>query len=469
MKRLLTVVLLLAMATTVAMAGWNFDENVFDFMRADSMITYGTNLAGDGYYSNSPHGLVVDANGNFWVAFYFTQGEHFVTASGDTSFYRPLRCISPTGEIVHEITIFDLPDGGKDTLWAGSDHSGTGRGINVDNEGNILYSSYATLYRFDVNTGECTGKFFPPEASLTDACQASDGTYYVGHVGGGKPCWMLYDDFSLNGTAIDTVPTLQRSIQVMDSPDGGFDLFTGPIYSHVHGLERYHSEDPLFESFVIQDTLMQWSYTDNDGNEVVDAPWASSIDVMPNGDFIIGTLGISDASGPYKGYWYVLNPYTDVTFEDAEQFGIPQEGLEFFATDPYVAGGSNSGRGASATDDNTIYTCDFRLGTVDKWTYEEGNAVDDVAVATTFELGQNYPNPFNPSTTIPFVLNKNVNVTLTVYNMLGQKVATVIDNQMTPAGMYNVQFNAENLATGMYIYRINAGNLTQTRRMMFIK
>ncbi|MBN2279856.1 MAG: T9SS type A sorting domain-containing protein, partial [Candidatus Marinimicrobia bacterium] len=110
---------------------------------------------------------------------------------------------------------------------------------------------------------------------------------------------------------------------------------------------------------------------------------------------------------------------------------------------------------------------DFRLYTLDKWVYD-ATELDEEAVAATFELGQNYPNPFNPTTTIPFVLDKNVNVTLTVYNMLGQEVATLMNHEMQ-AGYHTVNFDASTLATGMYIYKLQAGEVQQTRRMMLVK
>ncbi|MBN2279862.1 MAG: T9SS type A sorting domain-containing protein [Candidatus Marinimicrobia bacterium] len=381
MKRLLTVLLFVSMIATASFAGWNFEENVFDFLRADTLISNVIDLKGNAHFNGMPHGIVVDDAGNFWVAFYASYGEYFVTDGGDTSFTKPLYVIAPDGNVVKKIDIFDLPDGGKDTLWAGSAINGSARGIGMDNDGNILYSSWKTLYRFDQSTFECTGRFIGL-GSLTDACQGSDGTYYIGHVGGGNPVFMLDADFELIGNAIDTVATLQRSVQIFDNPNGGFDLFTGPIYSGVHGLERYHSDDPMFESFVKVDTLMQWTYTDESGNEVVEAPWCSSIDVIPNGDFILGTLGISDAAGPYRGYWYVMDPYTDVTFEDAQQFGVWDGGvLAPVASDPFIPGGSNSPRGAFAVDNNTIFTVDFRLYTLDKWVYSEGGGDMEMVVA----------------------------------------------------------------------------------------
>ncbi|MEP2445828.1 MAG: T9SS type A sorting domain-containing protein [Balneola sp.] len=86
----------------------------------------------------------------------------------------------------------------------------------------------------------------------------------------------------------------------------------------------------------------------------------------------------------------------------------------------------------------------------------------------TFALEQNYPNPFNPTTNIKFALPKTADVTLTIYNMLGQKVNTLINEKMT-SGFHIVPFDASNLSSGMYIYRIQAGSFTSTKKMLLIK
>ena len=85
-----------------------------------------------------------------------------------------------------------------------------------------------------------------------------------------------------------------------------------------------------------------------------------------------------------------------------------------------------------------------------------------------FALDQNYPNPFNPSTTINFSIMKSSNVTLTVYNILGQKVVTLVNGHLD-AGAHSVQFNAVKLATGVYIYRLEAGSYVAQKKLMLLK
>jgi hypothetical protein len=102
-------------------------------------------------------------------------------------------------------------------------------------------------------------------------------------------------------------------------------------------------------------------------------------------------------------------------------------------------------------------------------TYNNGVGVDRNAdLASEYALSQNYPNPFNPSTTISFNLPQSGNVTLTVYNVLGQQVATLVNGALN-AGTHSVAFNASRLASGVYIYELRAGSFVQQKRMMLVK
>lgn len=96
------------------------------------------------------------------------------------------------------------------------------------------------------------------------------------------------------------------------------------------------------------------------------------------------------------------------------------------------------------------------------------SSAGDVGVPERYALAQNYPNPFNPTTTINFTLAKASNVKLTVYNVLGQKVATLVDTHMYP-GAYSVQFDAKTLASGVYFYRLEAGGFTADKKMLLVK
>ena len=86
-----------------------------------------------------------------------------------------------------------------------------------------------------------------------------------------------------------------------------------------------------------------------------------------------------------------------------------------------------------------------------------------------FALKQNYPNPFNPTTNIDFEIANATNVDIVVYDVLGQKVATLVNNQFHQTGSYSITFNASNLSSGIYFYTLKAGDMLQTRKMTLLK
>jgi|GEM_PF-1160470 surface protein len=85
------------------------------------------------------------------------------------------------------------------------------------------------------------------------------------------------------------------------------------------------------------------------------------------------------------------------------------------------------------------------------------------------ELKQNYPNPFNPSTVITYAVPQSGTVRLEVFDLIGRKVATLVDNERKAAGWYQITFDASNLASGIYFYRIEAGKYVDSKRMTLIK
>ncbi len=91
-----------------------------------------------------------------------------------------------------------------------------------------------------------------------------------------------------------------------------------------------------------------------------------------------------------------------------------------------------------------------------------------ISLPGSYVLEQNYPNPFNPSTTIRFSLPKREHVTLKVYDVLGREVAKLVDGELV-AGEHTVVFNAENLSSGIYFYRLTSLNFSQTNSMMVVK
>jgi len=93
---------------------------------------------------------------------------------------------------------------------------------------------------------------------------------------------------------------------------------------------------------------------------------------------------------------------------------------------------------------------------------------DEETIPLEYSISQNYPNPFNPSTIINYGLPEQAQVTLNIYNILGEKVATLI-NEVQQPGYYKIEFNASYLTSGIYFYRINAGEFSEVKKMILLR
>jgi Secretion system C-terminal sorting domain/Outer membrane protein Omp28 len=126
--------------------------------------------------------------------------------------------------------------------------------------------------------------------------------------------------------------------------------------------------------------------------------------------------------------------------------------------------------------DSMIYTIAFVQNDANKECLNSFKAIDNItgtpvyteSVPESFSLSQNFPNPFNPSTNIKFTMPKDGNVTLKVYDMIGSEVKTLVEGNHK-AGIYNIYFDGSELASGVYFYRLTAGDFTETRKMILIK
>jgi hypothetical protein len=90
-------------------------------------------------------------------------------------------------------------------------------------------------------------------------------------------------------------------------------------------------------------------------------------------------------------------------------------------------------------------------------------------IVDQFALHQNYPNPFNPQTNISYSLPRASNVTLKVYDILGREVMSLIKSERESEGIHNVTFDATNLPSGVYFYRLQAEKFVETKRMVLMK
>lgn len=131
-----------------------------------------------------------------------------------------------------------------------------------------------------------------------------------------------------------------------------------------------------------------------------------------------------------------------------------------------------SGTVLNSIRSTTNYTFATRSNDTKKlWVYKKsggGVSNENLESPQQFALAQNYPNPFNPTTNIQFTLQQTSLVSLKVYNMLGQEVATLINGRVS-TGVKTIEFDASGLSSGVYLYKLKADNKVQTRKMLLIK
>ncbi len=94
--------------------------------------------------------------------------------------------------------------------------------------------------------------------------------------------------------------------------------------------------------------------------------------------------------------------------------------------------------------------------------------MDNGTEVKEYALYSNYPNPFNPATLITYQLPKDIHVSLVVYNSLGQEIATLV-SQHQSIGKYSIQFNAVNLPSGIYFYKLQAGEFSKVNKMLLVR
>jgi hypothetical protein len=128
-------------------------------------------------------------------------------------------------------------------------------------------------------------------------------------------------------------------------------------------------------------------------------------------------------------------------------------------------------RSVIQTHDNSFFVAvydPFTIVICKIWTATSGLTLNEEIVSRSFSLSQNYPNPFNPTTIIEFTLPKTSEVSLKVFNILGEEVTILVSDRLS-TGSYSYKWDASNLASGVYLYRLQAGDYVEIRKMILMR
>jgi hypothetical protein len=237
----------------------------------------------------------------------------------------------------------------------------------------------------------------------------------------------------LTGTLLDIFNGTLINVSMADS--GSFTVNDPFLFNQLKMLIDFDNALPVELNF----------FTASAGVDRVTLNWSTAAELNNYGFEIQRSEEVSNAPGNRN--WHTIG--------FVNGFGTTTENKNYTFTDRNPLNGISYYRLKQVDFDGT-----FRL-------YDEVRV--EVNTVTEYALEQNYPNPFNPSTVIEFSLPEDVsNVKLSIYNALGEKVAKLVNSSLT-AGKYQYQWNAQNFATGMYIYELRADKFVAIRKMLLIK
>jgi hypothetical protein len=208
---------------------------------------------------------------------------------------------------------------------------------------------------------------------------------------------------------------------------------------------------------------------------VVERTGSNAILVISSPDFIEGSeIGVLDHSGTVIGHGMVRNGKAIATVWGVDMHMNPDGPGAHEGDQLLLSVYEKDAREVFPLTIRSIQDLLTDLNNGIDLTYET-NAVykievdiEKIEIPESFVLHQNYPNPFNPTTTIQFGLPKDTRVLLEIYNILGQRVAVLVDDEKT-AGFHQVVFDGGMLASGMYLYRLQAGTFMETKRFILVK
>lgn len=400
--------------------------------------------------------VAVDRTGKVWIAPYTGNVDSVLTSAGTYAYCWDLYVYNPDGTLFKKYGPVLSYNGSYDTLKTAA----SGYGMALDPDGNILViKGSTTLRRINSQTGVEMAKIVSPITGYTSSLGSPGVDAFseiflvpVAPTTGVGPI-ALSSDFSSVLIAVDTSTYGSYSRNISVTSDGN------DVYVHriALGTFHYHSDNGTLGPYVFVDTLFKDLVIET-------AAWQPKTGWLWVGS---GNVTSGMPNPPYRGYaWYGF----DMTNADSPVLkdSILWNGdySTITTTDPRPRGIAFSPTG------DTAYVAAFNVnpGFCQMFT-GKATAVNELPnnVPSSYSLSQNYPNPFNPSTKIDYTLKATGKVTLIVYDVLGREVASLV-NGVQSAGKHSATFNADNLASGVYIYSLTTSDgFKLTKKMILMK
>jgi len=428
-KVILATIVLLLLCSVVSMAQW-VNQGAWP----------------DATVRGQMHGVAVDPDGKVWAGNF--SPEKFLPPGGgptDSVTANLIRVYNPNGTQASFSPVWRVVGNGINDTLKGSNV----RGMRRDHNGNILVVfGNQIMYRINYQTGAGMNKVaLGLGTSPTAPGVSSTGQIFVGPVVNANSFIKEFDaDFNFVGNAVDTIKISGFSRSMECSADGNTLYFP----SYDQDIIRVYQRPDELSAFDSVGVILGFACESITFNKVTGKLWiaAGSYNDAP------------DTTKYTRNTWYsydlATNTVTDSlkwTFNVPENPGERPRALDF------------------SPDGNTAYIGIFGAASdlVQK-VVNTGVGVEDQGqvVVNGYALSQNYPNPFNPTTKISFELPISGYTTLKVYDMLGNEVATLVQNELT-SGAHSVNFNAANLASGTYVYQLNVNGTRITNKMVLLK
>ncbi len=359
----------------------------------------------------------------------------------------------PNNDAAHNILVFDLKDDSlythpmrmstnydpfnQDSLWA----------IDVDDNGVV----YVTTQGSDTS----------PSKILVYQSPDVESAWSSGH--------------STNPLQIISLPDNGSSRGITANSDGSVlyasNHTNGKIYAYVGNPTDGYTLSPSFS----------YERLESVETTLTAAPWG--LKFMNGKNILFAAMDVDFTTDGYPyGRIYALNPNTGEILDtiDAAKWNFDVTGASTNRPSQIgIASGYTSTYNVDVDDADNIYSQSFYGWTVEKWAFSGTLPTIELTITniektdnnlpTSFKVSQNYPNPFNPSTTIEFSITERAPITLAVYSVTGELVTKLISGAEFASGNYKVSFDASRLASGTYIYSINNGISTISKKMTVIK